>query len=97
MSWWLTLPQNFTIVELPKSNTKIGIIGLTTTDTVFTSSPGKSWAAAVLVTRALPCWQSRSAGQLSSPADAAADALLEGALPPFPACFSLPTRPQATT
>lgn len=96
MSWWLTLLQNFTIVELPKSNTKVGIIGLTTTDTVFTSSPGKYWAAAVLVARALPCWQSRSAGQLSSPAHAVA-APLEGALPPFHAYLSLPTRPQATT
>lgn len=35
--------QNFTIIELPKSNTKVGVVGLTTTDTTFTSSPGRQF------------------------------------------------------
>lgn len=34
-------PQDFTIVELPRSGAKVGIVGLTTIDTVFTSSPGE--------------------------------------------------------
>ena len=33
-------PQDYTIVELPRHGAKVGIVGLTTTDTSFTSSPG---------------------------------------------------------
>lgn len=33
--------QKFTIIELPKSGTKVGIVGLTTTSTSYNSSPGK--------------------------------------------------------